>query len=223
MSMLATGLPVADSPLPDFLEPYSGLRYLHKPVDLIMLNTDEHILTNAAVRMVSQGGSDEESPMTDFTTLYKKYAPDVFRFALYLSGDRGQAEDITSETFVRAWTSRERIEVATVKGYLFTIARNLFLQGLRRTSRHVQLDRELPDPQASPYLQAEQKEEFLAVLRGLQELPEIDRVALADEGAGWYGLRRNFTGTRNFSFFRKSQDPQGAASARGDPTCAASG
>src|SRR6266699_3419794 len=57
MSMLATGLPVADSPLPDFLEPYSGLRYLHKPVDLIMLNTDEHILTNPAVRMASQGGS----------------------------------------------------------------------------------------------------------------------------------------------------------------------
>jgi hypothetical protein len=57
MSMLATGLPVADSPLPDFREPYSGLRYLHKPVDLIILNTDEHILTNAAVRMVSQGGS----------------------------------------------------------------------------------------------------------------------------------------------------------------------
>ena len=92
----------------------------------------------------------EEFPMTDFPTLYKKYAPDVFRFALYLSGDRGQAEDITSETFVRAWTSRERIEVATVKAYLFTIARNLFLQGLRRKSRPVQLDRGLPDPQASP-------------------------------------------------------------------------
>src|SRR5208282_1165635 len=27
-------------------EPYAGLHYLHKPVDLIMLNTDEHILTN---------------------------------------------------------------------------------------------------------------------------------------------------------------------------------
>jgi len=131
--------------------------------------------------------------MTDFTTLYKKYAPDVFRFALYLSGDRGQAEDITSETFVRAWTSRERIEVATVKGYLFTIARNLFLQGLRRKSRHVQLDRELPDPQASPYLQAEQKEEFRAVLRRLQELPEIDRAALlmrAQDGMAYEEISR---------------------------------
>jgi dipeptidyl aminopeptidase/acylaminoacyl peptidase len=38
-------------------EPYAGLRYMHKPVDLIVLNTDEHVLTNPAVRMASQGGS----------------------------------------------------------------------------------------------------------------------------------------------------------------------
>jgi len=38
-------------------QPYAGLFYLHKPVDLIMLNTDEHVLTNPAVRMASQGGS----------------------------------------------------------------------------------------------------------------------------------------------------------------------
>ena len=34
-------------------EPYAGLHYLHKPVDLIILNTDEHTLTNPAVRMAS--------------------------------------------------------------------------------------------------------------------------------------------------------------------------
>jgi len=122
--------------------------------------------------------SMEEALMTDLSTLYKKYASDVFRFALYLSGDRNQAEDITSETFVRVWTSPEPIEVATVKGYLLTIARNLFLHGLRRRSRHVQLDTELPDRQASPHDQAEQKEEFRAVLVGLQKLSEIDRAAL---------------------------------------------
>lgn len=38
-------------------EPYAELRYLHKPVDLVMLNTDEHVLTNPAARMASQGGS----------------------------------------------------------------------------------------------------------------------------------------------------------------------
>jgi hypothetical protein len=37
--------------------PYAGLRYLNKPVDLIVLNTHEHVLTNPAVRLASQGGS----------------------------------------------------------------------------------------------------------------------------------------------------------------------
>lgn len=38
-------------------QPYAGLRLLQKPVDLIMLNTDEHVLTNPAVRLASQGGT----------------------------------------------------------------------------------------------------------------------------------------------------------------------
>jgi RNA polymerase sigma-70 factor, ECF subfamily len=116
--------------------------------------------------------------MTDFSSLYKKYAPDVYRFALYLSGERGEAEDITSETFVRAWTSPEPIEMATVKAYLFTIARNLFLQGLRKKSRHVGLDDELRDPQAGPYALAEQKEKLQSVMAELQKLPEASRSAL---------------------------------------------
>lgn len=41
----------------DMWEPYAVLRYLGKPVDLIMLNSDEHVLTNPAVRMASQGSS----------------------------------------------------------------------------------------------------------------------------------------------------------------------
>ena len=111
-------------------------------------------------------------------SLYRKYAPDVFRFALYLCGNRADAEDITSETFVRVWTSPEPIEAATVKGYLLTIARNLFLQGLRRKPRDVELKDDIRDPQASPLAQAEHKAEFRAVLARLQKLPEIDRAAL---------------------------------------------
>ncbi|MGH9774688.1 MAG: RNA polymerase sigma factor [Candidatus Acidiferrales bacterium] len=115
---------------------------------------------------------------TDFSALYQKYAPDVLHFALFLSGNRAEAEDITSETFVRAWTSPEPIRAATVKGYLFTISRNLYLQGLRKIGRHVDLDNEIRDPQPSAYKHAEQKAEFQAVMEKLQELPEADRSAL---------------------------------------------
>ena len=37
--------------------PYAALRYLHKPVDLILINTDEHVLSNPAARIASQGGT----------------------------------------------------------------------------------------------------------------------------------------------------------------------
>jgi RNA polymerase sigma-70 factor, ECF subfamily len=116
-------------------------------------------------------------PSLDFKTLYVRYAPDVFRFAMYLSGNRSDAEDITAETFVRAWTA-PHIESATVKGYLFTIARNLFLKGLRRTSRQTTLSEELPDPALGAAGRLEQRAELDAVLARLQTLPEIDRAAV---------------------------------------------
>ena len=116
--------------------------------------------------------------MTDFSSLYKKYAPDVFRFAMYLSGNRGEAEDITSETFVRAWTGPEPIAMATVKGYLLTIARNLFLQELRKRSRAVPLDGRMRDPRPGPEAETERKAAYGAVMARLQQLPELDRTAL---------------------------------------------
>jgi DNA-directed RNA polymerase specialized sigma24 family protein len=39
--------------------------------------------------------------MTRFHELYESYSRDVYRFALYLSGDPALAEDVTSETFIR--------------------------------------------------------------------------------------------------------------------------
>src|SRR5204863_307926 len=44
-------------------------------------------------------------PPAEFTAIYRAHANDVLRLALYLSGDRMEAEDITSETFVAAWTT----------------------------------------------------------------------------------------------------------------------
>lgn len=109
--------------------------------------------------------------MTDFSALYAKYAADVFRFAMYLSGNHGEAEDITSETFVRAWTAPEPIAMATEKGYLLTIARNLFLQELRKKSRAVPLHDNPRDPHPGPEAETEKKAEYIAVMAGLQQLP----------------------------------------------------
>ena len=51
----------------------------------------------------------------DFHQLYTRYAADVHRFAVYLCCDSALADDITSETFLRAWSSVAPIREATVK------------------------------------------------------------------------------------------------------------
>lgn len=114
----------------------------------------------------------------EFTRLYEAYADDVFRFALYLCGERADAEDIASETFVRAFTAPEPVRMATAKGYLLTIARNLYLQRSRTRSRHVPVPPELHDPRPGPERQAETSAELTAVFARLQRLPELSRSAL---------------------------------------------
>jgi RNA polymerase sigma-70 factor (ECF subfamily) len=71
----------------------------------------------------------------DFESLYQRYARDVYRFALYLSGRQDVADDISAETFVRAWTSPQPIREGTVKAYLFAIARNLYRADRRHQAR----------------------------------------------------------------------------------------
>lgn len=77
--------------------------------------------------------------MTTFSELYQAHARDVHRFALFLSGDSALAEDIVSETFIRLWHARERVELPTVKAYLLAIARNLFLAHRRQLHRQAEL------------------------------------------------------------------------------------
>jgi DNA-directed RNA polymerase specialized sigma24 family protein len=55
--------------------------------------------------------------MLRFQELYDSYAPEVYRFAFSLSGERAEAEDITSETFVRAWVNRSAIRTETLKAF----------------------------------------------------------------------------------------------------------
>src|ERR1051326_2229968 len=116
--------------------------------------------------------------MTDIENLYERYAGDVRRFALYLSGDVVLADEITSDTFMRAWIAADRIRQPTVKSYLFTIARNAYIDLLRRAARQTQLDENMPDTGISAQTQMEQSAEVRAVLAALQQLPEMDRTVL---------------------------------------------
>ncbi len=68
-----------------------------------------------------------------FGQLYDRYVTTVYRFIYYRLGDRAQAEDLTSETFVRAL---RRLHSVSYQGrdlaaWFVTIARNLVLDHVK--------------------------------------------------------------------------------------------
>lgn len=112
-----------------------------------------------------------------FEELYRRHAGDVFRFSLYLSGNRAVAQDVTSETFVRAWTAKKPVQTATAKAYLFAIARNLYVSSRRRAKPEIEAPAMLaaPDNQAESY---EHRTELAETLEDLALVAEGDRAAL---------------------------------------------
>jgi RNA polymerase sigma-70 factor (ECF subfamily) len=115
--------------------------------------------------------------MLKFQDLYESYAADVYRFSVWLAKDGSEAEDITSETFVRAWVRKSNIRTETLKAYLLTIARNVYLEWQRKGKRQVVLKDIYPDPAPGPEKAIESEFEIKRVKSVLKTLPEIDRAA----------------------------------------------
>lgn len=71
--------------------------------------------------------------MDAFEVLYQKYKQDIYHYLLYLCKDPSLAEDLMSETFLKAFTSLHQLKKEDqIKTWLFTIARNVFLSECRK-------------------------------------------------------------------------------------------
>lgn len=112
-----------------------------------------------------------------FEELYEEYYTDVYRFSFWLSGNRMQAEDITSETFIRAWVRFSRIRTETLKGYVFTVARNIYIDQLRKNKKYRELHDIHTDTAAKPDKQVETMQELERVQELIMKHSEIDRAA----------------------------------------------
>jgi RNA polymerase sigma-70 factor, ECF subfamily len=69
--------------------------------------------------------------------LYDEHAAVLWRYALRLTGDASQAEDVVQETLLRAWQHPEVIgdSERSARAWLFTVARNMIIDD-RRSARH---------------------------------------------------------------------------------------
>ena len=115
----------------------------------------------------NEKNSSLESPHA-FTRLYEQTYLTVFRYVYGLTaGSRQEAEDLTSETYTRAWKQRHRFhgdEQAAI-GWLLRIARNLAID-LSRRRRGQEVDETtnvelLLDPSLAPEIDVIAREQIV--------------------------------------------------------------
>ena len=84
-------------------------------------------------------------------TLYDRYVDTVFRYVLFRVGDRTLAEDVTSETFLRAFRRITSISYQgrDVGAWFVTIARNLVLDHVKSSRFRLEVATADPDDGAA--------------------------------------------------------------------------
>jgi RNA polymerase sigma-70 factor (ECF subfamily) len=110
----------------------------------------------------------------------------LYRFALRLTGNRQDAEEIAQDAFVRAYHalgqySADRIRSLGLQAWLYQITLNVFRNRVRRRRvQQVPLDGHLPERQEPelPEQVAEDREQRRAVAALLSTLPERYRAAV---------------------------------------------
>lgn len=124
-----------------------------------------------------------------FDELVRLYERRIFNFALRLSGNHHDAEDITVETFIRVFNAIANFRGdATFSTWLFRIAHNVFLDMRKKERAHphtslqdvLELDesevtRQVEDPAPLPERLAEDAELSQILRRAIDELPDYQK------------------------------------------------
>jgi len=111
-----------------------------------------------------------QGDMNAFEELFRQFQRDVYGWIVRIVRDSGTAEDLTVDTFLRAYRARARFDPQRSFGaWLRRIATNLALDHLKRSRRETPLDDNFPAAVTdnNPGVQRERREQ---IDRGFQKL-----------------------------------------------------
>ena len=112
--------------------------------------------------------------MEEIEALYERYFRDVYLYALSLCGESHTAQDVASETFLKALESLEGFQGrCDIRVWLCQIAKNTYFSQLRKRRREIPAEL-LPEKQekTEPEALAERTDDSAALHQILHLLPE---------------------------------------------------
>ncbi|MEW7289424.1 RNA polymerase sigma factor [Aquimarina sp. 2304DJ70-9] len=112
-----------------------------------------------------------------FTELFETHAEAVRNLIYYKCGDKAQAEDVMQEAFIKMWNNCKKVIFEKAKGFLCTVANNLFLNQVARQKVRLEYSK-IPRSTKnieSPDFVMEEKEFMDKLQKAIAELPEGQR------------------------------------------------
>jgi RNA polymerase sigma factor (sigma-70 family) len=138
-------------------------------------------MTTPFARRVQQLFAGEAELTEDaFADLYRSQLDRVFNYVRYRLGS-DEAEDVTADIFVRAWSRRRTYDArkGSQSTWLWAIARNLVTDRLRRRQlNQVELSPDLPSND-DPFAELSKREEWEQVRVALTRLRQVDQDIIA--------------------------------------------
>lgn len=102
--------------------------------------------------------------------LFKKYYNDVLLYAISLTKDASEAEDLASEAFFKALASTDAVK--NFKAWILKVCRNLFLNKRRKHSRLVELPDDVSSERDEVLHKIVQDENYRALYNAIGLLPQ---------------------------------------------------
>ncbi len=75
-----------------------------------------------------------------FAQLYELFFDKIFRFVFFRINDKEAAEDLTEETFIKAWTKISNVNEESFSGWLYQIAKNKVIDHYRQRKTTVNIE-----------------------------------------------------------------------------------
>jgi RNA polymerase sigma-70 factor (ECF subfamily) len=104
--------------------------------------------------------------------MYNTYADDIYRYLLVHVRDQQLAEDLTADTFVKAWTRLETFDFKQPRPWLYTIAKNTMMDHWRKKQPDALGDEELESDAEPLEVLVDKKMSADAVKAALAHLPQ---------------------------------------------------
>jgi RNA polymerase sigma-70 factor (ECF subfamily) len=118
----------------------------------------------------------------DWDAAYADQLPRIYNYFRFRLGPDGDVEDLTSRTFEKAWSARERYrrDLAGFSTWLFHIAQNVCRDYLRARRPHAPLEAALDlATEITPEVHATQQSDLVRLATLTARLPERERELIA--------------------------------------------